>query len=47
MILFMIMSLKVLEFDQSEIGTNTVKSPQSFFLNLDQNQICKVIFEKK
>ena len=31
MILFMIMLLKVLEFDQNEIGTNTVKSRQSFF----------------
>ena len=47
MILFMIMSLKVLEFDQNEIGTNTVKSPQSFFLSLDQNQICKIIFDEK
>ena len=46
----MIISLRVLGFDQNTIGINTVKSQQSFFLNLDkkhgnQNQIHKLIFD--
>ena len=45
---YMIISLKVLEFNQNAIGMNMVKR----FLNLEkkcgtQNQICKLIFDKK
>ena len=48
----MIISLKVLEFDQNVTGMNTVESPQSFFVNLEkkrgnQNQIRKHIFDEK
>ena len=47
----MIISLKVLEFDQNAIGMNTAKSQQSFIWILKsngyQNQIRKRIFDAK
>ena len=46
----MIISLKVLGFDQSVTGTNPAKSPQSFFWFLkhgNQNQIRKLIIDEK
>ena len=48
----MIISLKVLGFDQNVTGMNTAKSPQSFFLNLEkkrgnQIQIRKLKIDEK
>ena len=46
----MIISLKLLGFDQSVTGTNPAKSPQSFFWFLEhgnQNQIRKLIIDEK
>ena len=48
----MIISLKVLRFDQNVTGINTAKSLQSFFLIFekkrgDQNQIRQLIIDEK